>query len=257
MSDDFDFSFTPPNFINAMIDIRNEKGDSFGRLLLMTCDVNEELIARYGRHGYFNAHGAPGTDGHVLRYMANKFNIYKSEFVGSLGFMPGIDADIWAETREGFAVTHLKNHDMVTIPLNTILSFIKNPADEEPEVDRALRRVFMNILESQLPLLAAAFDIGTDTVTLDRTEQTFLRLMITFRAFQLAEDLGVKKVNGEPINILLKNMQDSMTSFFQKNDIPPEQLNGIFEKITRLLPGWDPPEDVNDEKSDGAKEDTP
>ena len=48
-----------------------------------------------------------------------------------------------------------------------------------------------------------------------------------------------------------------MTSFFQKNDIPPEQLNGIFEKITRLLPGWDPPEDVNDEESDGAKEDIP
>ena len=257
MSDDFDFSFTPPNFINAMIDIRNERGDSFGDLLLMTCDVNEELIARYGRHGYFNAHGAPGTDGHVLRYMANKFNIYKSEFVGSLGFMPGIDDDIWAKTQEGFAVTHLKNHDMVTIPLNTILGFIKNPADEEPEVDRALRRVFMNILESQLPLLAAAFDIGTDTVTLDRTEQTFLRLMIIFRGFQLAEELGVKKVNGKPINILLKNMQDSMMSFFQKNNIPPEQFKGLFEKINRLLPGRDHPEDVNDEKSNGAKEDTP
>lgn len=228
----------PPHLINAMIDVRGENGESFGTLLLVLSDIDEEIIARYGSHGFFQAHGHAGTKEDIFRFMADNFDVYASEFVGGLTFMLNIDEKIWREAEHtfSFATRHFVNNDTNEVPLNLILRFVRSKPDGEPPLDAALRRTFSDAIQSQFPVFADAFGIGDGFITLGRIERELLKRMFIQQTARLMKTLGVQEVKGTPIDRLLDNVGSDVIGFLEKENVPPERAAAMFQKIELILP---------------------
>ena len=241
--------FGPLHLINAMIQVRDEKGESFGTLLLLHSDIDEEIIARYGSSGYVQAHGGLGTKEDIFRFMADNFAIYESEFVGSLAFMLDINDENWQEAEHGFtfATRHFENHGMNEVPLNLILRFVRSNDDAEPPLDAALRRVFRNAFQSQFPVFADAFGIGDGFITLSRIEREFLNLMIFNYSVGFAKSLGVQTIEEIPVDEAIETLHTNIAGFLQEN-VSQERAPALFQKMNRIFPFLPESEDENTEE---------
>ena len=225
----------PLNLINASIEVRGDKDVSLGRFDLISCDVNEETIARCAWFGYYHANGRQGTAEETFRFIAENFSVYESKIAGSMEFRLDIDANVWAEAGETFTANHFKNGEANSVPLSLILRFLREPATNEPELDAALRRVLTDATKAQFPTLANAFGIGTGTITLDRAEQELLRQTAELGSLRRLSDNGIETVDGVPIDELMMKTMAAISRALPRG-LTADQIVSRIEKIDRLLP---------------------
>ena len=223
------------NLINASIEVRGDKDVSLGRFDLISCDVNEEMIARCAWFGFYHANGRQGTAEETFRFIAENFSVYESKIAGSMEFRLDIDANVWAEAGETFTANHFKNGETNHAPLSLILRFLREPAADEPELDAALRRVLTDAVKAQFPNLANAFGIGTGTITLDRAEQELLRQTAELGSLRRLSDNGIETVDGVPIDELMMKTMAAISRALPRG-LTADQIVSRIEKIDRLLP---------------------